>query len=65
MSVWKGDDGLMCRPSKYAVIHGQNVEHGFRCAKHGIVARRFATRELRDEELKTHRRTHRKKSEQK
>lgn len=44
-----------CKPSVYAVIgNGGVITHGFRCAFHKIHTRRYATRELRDQRLKEH-----------
>ena len=44
-----------CKPSRFAVISGERVTYGFRCAQHSIHTKRYSTRELREERLEKHR----------
>lgn len=43
-----------CRPVKYAVINGENITYGWRCAFHRIHTKRYSTQELRDKRYKEH-----------
>lgn len=47
--------GKKCKPTKYAVVTSSGtVTYGFRCAKHKIYTRRYATQDLRDIRLREH-----------
>jgi hypothetical protein len=43
-----------CRPVKYAVINGENITYGWRCAFHHIHTKRYSTEELRDKRYEEH-----------
>ncbi len=50
-----------CRPSKYNVIHGQNISYGWRCPVHHVHTKRYASEKLRDQRLAEHVQEHKKK----
>lgn len=53
---------MKCKPTRYAVISGQNITYGFRCKTHKIATKRYSTRELREERMAEHIQQHKKKS---
>jgi hypothetical protein len=53
----------MCKPSKYAIIQGDRIYHGFRCSKHGVAASpRFNSLAELKVGIKTHKKSKQKKS---